>query len=96
MPRNWAPMLARHKPKPSFLSGVAVSVATIILSLMAIVIRPQRYTSRIPTTSLDLGLMFFSEGKVFQKESWGGFAMSQIHRLQRERFDYESRGFHGS
>ena len=65
-------MLARPKPKPSFLSGAAVSVATIVLSLLAIDKAAEMYLPD-PDYQLDGGLMFFSEGAVFQNKSWGGF-----------------------
>lgn len=63
--------LMQSKPKPSLLSGVAVSAATIIISVLSIEKAVDAY---LPAPNeWDRRLMFFSEGAVFQNKSWGGF-----------------------
>jgi hypothetical protein len=61
----------RHERKTNLISGMVVSAATIIVSLFAIEKAAQAY---LPDPhAADAGLMFFSEGSVFQNKSWGGF-----------------------
>ena len=61
----------QRQSKPSLLSGIAVSAATIVLSLLVINMATEMYFPDI--YHWDQRLMFFSEGAVFQNKSWGGF-----------------------
>jgi len=65
-------MFEYHKSKLGYLIVASVTAATIVLGLLAINKAAQIYLPD-PSYVEDRGLMFFSQGKVFQNKSWGGF-----------------------
>lgn len=70
---------------PSLFIGMAISLATILLSLLGIE-AVMRYSTPAPVDQWDHRLMFFSEGSVFNNLPWGGFVYQPRARIRSETY----------